>query len=202
MVRYLEAVSRQRLRRQPRQKTFGPTGRDGCQYAARRWVWLTGAIRPSTGVARLNLEHVSRSTPRYRTMNAPHEDIEEHAETSAEKEDHQSKSVILKAIQALDLHQHHETIHDPNELIDGGFPANFLLPLIRIFDSSGRYQYVRQGRLVEEMIGISHLNLIYAVADYLGVSSEVGLGFTGRGFSMNAKIDAIESILNKTKDGA
>jgi hypothetical protein len=108
-----------------------------------------------------------------------------------------SNGAILKAIQALDLHQHHETIHDPNELIDGGFPATFLLPLISIFDSSGRYQYFRQGLPVQEMIRISHLNLIYAVADYLGVSSEIGLGFTGRGFAMSAKIEAIEEILNK-----
>ena len=101
---------------------------------------------------------------------------------------------ILKAIQALELCEHHERIHDPNELIDAGFPAGFLLPLISVFDSGGRYQYYRCGKAVQEIIGISHLTLIYAIAEYLGVPYDIGLGFTGRGFAMRAKIDAIRDL--------
>ncbi len=134
-------------------------------------------------------------------MNVTPEDSEDDTEKSSEWKNDTSSSSVFKAIQALDLHQHHETIHDPNELIDTGFPAIFLLPLISIYDSSGRYQYFRCGTPVQEIIGISHLDLIYAFAKYLGVSSEVGLGFTGRGFAMNAIIDAINDILREEAKG-
>jgi hypothetical protein len=120
-----------------------------------------------------------------------------HSEILIDQQDAKSNIAILKAISAFDLHQYHETIHDPNDLIDAGYPAHFLLPLISIYDSSGRYQYFRCDKPVQEIIGISHLDLIYALADYLSVPPEIGLGFTGRGFTMNAKIEAICEILSR-----
>jgi hypothetical protein len=110
---------------------------------------------------------------------------------------------VLKAIRAFDLDQHHEKIYDdPNDLIDAGFPADFLVPLIRAFRSTKGYQYFRRGKLVKEMIGISHLSLVYAIAEHLGVPPETGSGFTGRGFAMRAKIDAIRVILGRHDMGS
>lgn len=107
-------------------------------------------------------------------------------------------SNILKAIQTFELNQYHEKIYDdPNELIDAGFPADFILPLISAFQSNDGYQYYRRGKIVNEMIGISHPILIYAIADYLGVPPDTGSEFTGRGFSMQANIDAIRKILSE-----
>ena len=103
---------------------------------------------------------------------------------------------LLRALQTFKLDQHHEKIHaDPNELIEAGFPASFLLPLIRCFESGTNYGYHWEGKFVDELIGISHLSLVYAIADYLGVPSETGSRFTGRGFAMEAKIDAITGLL-------
>jgi hypothetical protein len=124
-------------------------------------------------------------------------DVDEHSERLIDQQDARSNNAILKAISALDLHQHHETIHEPNDLTAFGLPAHFLSPLISVYDSSGRYQYLRCGIPVQEIIGISHLDLIYALADYLGVPSEIGLGFTGRGFAINAKIEVICEILSR-----
>jgi hypothetical protein len=106
------------------------------------------------------------------------------------------KSEIVRALQTFELDQNHERIYsDPNELIEAGFPASFLLPLIRVFESNGGYKYFRKGKIVAEMIGISHLSIIYGIADHLGVPPETGSGFTGRGFAMRANIEAIRNIL-------
>ena len=103
---------------------------------------------------------------------------------------------IIQALQTFELDQHHEKIYvDPNELIDAGFPAAFLLPLLKVFESSDGYQYFRDGKAVTEMIGISHLSLIYAIATHVGVPSGTGSGFTGRGFATRANIDAIREVL-------
>jgi hypothetical protein len=102
-----------------------------------------------------------------------------------------------EAIRSFDLTPNHRTIYDdPNELITQGFPAAFLLPLITIFESGNKEVYYRRGEVVEEMIGISHPALISAIAEYLGVPEDVGSAFTGRGFAMNAQVDAIRKILN------
>ena len=81
------------------------------------------------------------------------------------------------------------------DVIEAGFPASFLLPLIRCFESGTNYGYHWEGKFVDELIGISHPSLVYAIADYLGVPSETGSRFTGRGFAMEAKIDAITGLL-------
>lgn len=107
-------------------------------------------------------------------------------------------SNILNAVQTFNLDQHHEKIFDdPNELIDAGFPANFLLPLINAFQSGDGFQYYRDERPVSEMIGISHRALIYAIAEHLGVPLGTGSHFTGRGFAMRENIDAIRKILSE-----
>lgn len=109
---------------------------------------------------------------------------------------------LLKAIRDFKLDQHHEKIYtDPNKLIIEGFPAKFLLPLIRTFQSADGYKYFHQGNIVDEMIGISHPALIYAIADYLGVPPDTGSGFTGRGFAMRAVIDAIQKRLSEREQG-
>ena len=84
-------------------------------------------------------------------------------------------------------------------LIDAGFSAEFLLPLVRAFHSSDGYRYFRRGELVDEMIGISHLSLVYAIGDRLGVPPDVGSRYTGRGFAMQAVIEAIKSLLENPK---
>jgi hypothetical protein len=110
---------------------------------------------------------------------------------------------VLDAIQVFKLDQHHEKIYtDPNELLNKGFPADFLLPLISIFRSTEGYQYFHQGKRMGEMIGIRHSALIYAIAEYLGVPPDTGSGFTGRGFAMRAVIDAIHKTLNERKMGS
>lgn len=104
---------------------------------------------------------------------------------------------IHKAIKVFQLDRHHERIYDdPNELIEAGFPAEFLLPLIRVFTSSEGYKYHRRGTLVDEMIGISHAALVYAIAVHLGIPSDTGSTFTGRGFRLQANIDAIRKPLD------
>jgi hypothetical protein len=109
---------------------------------------------------------------------------------------------LLRALQTFKLDQHHEKIYaDANELIEAGFPASFLLPLIRCFESGTNYVYHWEGKIVDELIGISHLSLVYAIADYLGVPAEIGSRFTGRGFAVEAKIDAIQELLKEPKTG-
>ena len=111
------------------------------------------------------------------------------------------KTKIRNALNTFEIDQHHEKIYDnPNDLIDAGFPAEFLLPLINVFQSSEEYKYFRNGKIVNEMIGISHLSLVYAIAKSFGVPSDVGSGFTGRGFAMRAKIEAIQKILREQKE--
>jgi len=105
---------------------------------------------------------------------------------------------IIEALQTFVLDQHHEHIYvDPNELIEAGFPAFFLLPLVKVFETSERYQLFRSGKNVNEMIGISHLSLIYAIAAHVGVPPDTGSSFTGRGFAMRANIDAIREVLDQ-----
>lgn len=105
---------------------------------------------------------------------------------------------IIEALQTFELDQHHEKIYvDPNELIEAGFPAFFLLPLIKVFESSNGYQYFRHGKNVNELIGISHQSLIYAIAAHVGVPPGTGSGFTGSGFAMRANIDAIREVLDQ-----
>ena len=107
------------------------------------------------------------------------------------------KGDILHALQTFELDQNHGRIYtDPNELIESGFSASFLLPLIKTFESSEGYKYFREGKIVAEMIGISHLSLIYAIADHLGVLPDTGTRFRGSGFAMRANIDAIRKILS------
>ena len=82
---------------------------------------------------------------------------------------------IIQALKTFKLDQHHEKIYgDPNELIEAGFPAWFLLPLIKVFESSEGYKYFHKGTIVSELIGISHLSLIYAIADHLGIPPDAG----------------------------
>jgi hypothetical protein len=108
------------------------------------------------------------------------------------------RSDIVTALHTFQLDRNHERIYpDPNELVEAGFPASFLLPLMRVFESSEEYKYFRDGEIVHEMIGISHLSLIYAIAEHLGVPPERGSGFAGRGFAMRANIDAIREILDE-----
>jgi hypothetical protein len=112
---------------------------------------------------------------------------------------------ILTALETFQLDQHHEKIYaDPNELIRAGFPASFLLPLIRVFESTDTYKYFCDGKVVDELIRISHLPLVYAIADHIGVAPDVGRGFTGRGFAMRAKIEGIQKLLdeNASNNGA
>jgi hypothetical protein len=109
------------------------------------------------------------------------------------------KHQILYALQVFDFDGHHEEIYDnPNDLLDMGFPVSFIFPLIDTFHSSDSYQYHRKGELVREMIGVSYPSLINAIARCVGVPSNVGLGFTGRGFGMQAQIEAIQEILKKS----
>jgi hypothetical protein len=105
---------------------------------------------------------------------------------------------ILTALETFQLDEHHEKIYaDPNELIRAGFPASFLLPLIRVFESTDTYKYFCDGKVVDELIGISHLALVCAIADHMGVPPDVGQGLTGRGFAMRAKIDGIQKLLDE-----
>ena len=87
---------------------------------------------------------------------------------------------IIQALKTFELDQHHEKIYgDPNELIEAGFPAWFLLPLIQVFEPSKGYKYFHKGIPVSELIGISHLSLIYAIADNVGLPPGTGSKFTG-----------------------
>ncbi len=104
-----------------------------------------------------------------------------------------------RAVKQFNLDENHGKIHeDPNELIKAGFSAEFLLPLIKTFRSSASYVYFCRGEFIAEMIGISHLSLVYAIGHRLGVPENTGAGFTGRGFAMRAVIDAINAALKHT----
>ena len=114
-------------------------------------------------------------------------------------EDMKIKNQVLYALEAFDFDGHHEQIFDnPNDLLDMGFPVAFIFPLMDSFHSSESYRYHRQGELVDEMIGVSYASLIAAIARCLGVPSNVGTGFAGRGFAMQAQIEAIHEILKRT----
>ena len=105
---------------------------------------------------------------------------------------------ILKALKTFELDQHHEKIYDnPNDLLIAGFPAAFILPLIRSFESSEGYKYFCRGQVVDEMIGVTHPGLVYAIGEYVGVPQGTGTGYTGRGFAMRAVIDEINKILDE-----
>lgn len=120
--------------------------------------------------------------------------------STASDETASTQDSFRKAVEQFDLNQHHEKIYDdPNILIDAGFSAEFLLPLVRAFHSSDGYQYFRRGELVDEMIGISHMSLVYAIGERLGVPSDAGSEFTGRGFAMRAVIEAIKSLFGNQK---
>jgi len=109
-------------------------------------------------------------------------------------------NAIVRAVQRFDLNQSHNYVHDdPNELIKIGFPASFLLPLIRVLQSSTGYNYFWRGQIVDEMIGIPHITLVYAIAEHLGISPDIGSNFTGRGFAMQAVVDAIQQILRSSR---
>jgi hypothetical protein len=109
------------------------------------------------------------------------------------------KHQILYALEVFDFDGHHEDIYDnPNDLLDMEFPVAFIFPLIDTFHSSNSYQYHRKGELVSEMIGVSYASLISAIARCVGVPSNVGSRFTGRGFGMPAQIEAIQEILKKS----
>ena len=65
---------------------------------------------------------------------------------------------LLRALQTFKLDQHHEKIYaDPNELIEAGVPASFLLPLIRCFESGTNYGYHWEGKFVDGLIYQSSL---------------------------------------------
>ncbi len=101
-----------------------------------------------------------------------------------------------RVVKQFDLGKNHRTIYeDPNELIKAGFSAEFLLPLIGTFRSSASYVYYCRGEIIAEMIGISHLSLVYAIGRRLGVPEDTGRGFTGSGFAMQSVIDAINAAL-------
>lgn len=95
---------------------------------------------------------------------------------------------------------HNEVYHDPNILINQGFTAEFILPLVQVFKSTPDYVYFYKMEPVQELIGVSHLHLIYAIADYLKIPKDVGANYTGRGFSMQAKIEAIKKELVAEND--
>lgn len=104
---------------------------------------------------------------------------------------------IDRAIRSFELQRSHSTIYsDPNVLVEAGFPGSFLLPLIEAFKSTETYKYYRDGKFVNEMIGISHGALISAIAKHLGVPDTAGQGLTGRGFVMQAEIEGIHQVLN------
>jgi hypothetical protein len=108
---------------------------------------------------------------------------------------------IDEAIRQFDIDQSHSKIYDdPNDLIEMGFPASFLLPLIKVYQSSDDYKYFCRGEIVNELIGISHFAIVAAIANHLGIPPDIGSQFTGRGFAMHAIIDAIRLAL-KDKDG-
>jgi hypothetical protein len=68
---------------------------------------------------------------------------------------------------------------------------------IRVFESTDTDKYFRDGKIVDKLIGISHLALVYAIADHIGLPRDIGRGFTGSGFAMRAKIDGIRRLLDK-----
>jgi hypothetical protein len=93
---------------------------------------------------------------------------------------------IIEALRTFNLDEHHELIYDDvNVLIDAGFPASFIFPLIQIFQSSSGYFFHWRGKVVNELIGIRHSSLVYAIAHQLSVPANTG-SITGRGFAMRA----------------
>lgn len=103
---------------------------------------------------------------------------------------------IDDAIRNFAFAEGHRTIyHDPNALIAQGFPASILVPLIEAFASDAGEMYFYCGKPVDELIGISHSRIVYAIAQHLGISGDVGGQYTGRGFQLQAMIDAIQHKL-------
>lgn len=108
--------------------------------------------------------------------------------------------ILLRALQTFNLDQNHRKIYaDPNELVEAGFPASFLLPSITCCESDANHIYHWRGKIVDELIGISHFSLVNAIADGLGVAPATGSDFTGQGFAMRANIDAIQELLKSAQ---
>ena len=106
------------------------------------------------------------------------------------------KDEILSALPNLDMDGWHDRVYtEPNDLVAMGFPAEFILQLVRGHESSPGRVYVFKGKIVGELVGIAHTSLIWAIAEEIGADMSVAGEFTGEGYRTNAIVGEIQRVM-------
>ena len=85
---------------------------------------------------------------------------------------------------------------DANDLLEMGFPADFIHDLIAVHETSPSYIYQHKGKPVLNLIGIAHTSLIWAIAEEIGADTSVAMEFTGEGFRTEAIVREIRKEMD------
>jgi hypothetical protein len=86
---------------------------------------------------------------------------------------------------------------DANDLLEMGFPADFIHDLIAVHETSPSYIYQHKGKPVLNLIGIAHTSLIWAIAEEIGADTSVAMEFTGEGFRNEAIVREIRKEMHR-----
>jgi hypothetical protein len=112
-----------------------------------------------------------------------------------------TKNEILSALSNFDLDEpSHRLIYtEPNELIEMGFPPEFIHDLIKVHEGSQSYIYHFKKKPVSKLVGIAYTSLIWAIAEEIGVDTSVATEFTGEGFRTEAIVREIRKEIDRQK---
>jgi len=113
------------------------------------------------------------------------------------------KDEFLLALSNFDIDEvSHSLIYtEPNELVEMGFPAEFIHDLFTVHESSSRYIYQFEGKPVSKLVGITHASLIWAIAKEIGADTSVAANFTGEGFRVDAIVREIRKVMDQHNNG-
>jgi hypothetical protein len=108
-----------------------------------------------------------------------------------------TKDEIISALSNFDLDEPwHSLIYtEPNELVAMGFPAEFIIDQIDVYESSPSYIYQFKGTPVKELIGVALSSLIWQIAEEIGADTSVAGNFTGEGFRTEAIKNEIKKVI-------
>jgi hypothetical protein len=92
----------------------------------------------------------------------------------------------------------HHRIHDPNNLIAAGYPAELAVRLVQHFKSiPGEYLYHHRGQIVADLIGVHNSALLRQIAQVLDVD-DADEGYVGAGFANEALAERIMAVVAAT----
>ena len=114
-----------------------------------------------------------------------------------------TKDEIISALSNFDLDEPWNSLiyTEPNELVAMGFPAEFIIDQIDVYESSPGYIYQFNGTPVKELIGIAHSSLIWAIAKEIGADTSAASNLTGESFRTEAIINAIRKVIENVNGG-